>query len=509
MYTWRHPNRPSVVGRPFVGLASLLTVGAIVAVAPATSAYASGNPPVGNNDSASTVSTTPVQVNVLANDTDAESDALTVTNLSTTCTNGGTAVLNGDNTVTYTAPSAFTGTDTCTYTPNDGTADGNVTTVTITVNANSPPVGNNDSATTTSAQPVVVNVLANDTDVDGNTLTVTNLSQSQNGFVTLNGDQTVTYQSGNGYVGSDSFTYTPNDGTADGNVTTVTITVNVQPVLTAPNYTVVVTRNRTAVLDVASSATNPCGGQLTATIDKAPSLGTATVSGSTITYKAPSDVGYEHLTYTLHDACGATSHQATVLYKVRYGPNATTTVINASPHQANGGLSFTIINLMEGKTASTSAGPDDYRVCIVSPLPQVCKVRNDVPDGQLTTVSFTGYKENQTLHFTVALVGDPASSGSDVIGVRPVVKFTASIAKYAVKTGVHKGRAKVSLLNYWSGRSVLIYVRDGFGTLHKYSVAKERNVTVYVPTPRGHHKVTVYRYYSGTRHRVTYRYVIR
>lgn len=68
-------------------------------------------------------------------------------------------------------------------------------------------------------------MLSNDTDVDGDTLTVTNLTQPANGTATLNYDQTITYTPKSGFVGTDTFTYTANDGKVDSNVATVTITV--------------------------------------------------------------------------------------------------------------------------------------------------------------------------------------------------------------------------------------------------------------------------------------------
>ena len=83
------------------------------------------------NDSASTVFETTVSISVLANDTDAEGDALTVTSL-TQPANGSTA-LNPDNTVTYTPSTGFSGTDTFTYIANDGQLDSNIASVIVTV----------------------------------------------------------------------------------------------------------------------------------------------------------------------------------------------------------------------------------------------------------------------------------------------------------------------------------------------------------------------------------------
>jgi len=102
---------------------------------------------------------------------------------------------------------------------------------TVTVNGgggNQPPVAGDDSATTIVDTPVVINVVANDSDPDG-TIDVTSVvitgNPSQGGAVS-NGDGTVTYTPGPGYVGDDSFTYTVSDNQGvPSNEATVSITV--------------------------------------------------------------------------------------------------------------------------------------------------------------------------------------------------------------------------------------------------------------------------------------------
>ena len=70
-----------------------------------------------------------------------------------------------------------------------------------------------------------ISVLSNDTDDEGDTLSITNLTNPTHGTVTISGTDVV-YEPTVDYTGTDTFTYTPNDGTDDGNTTTVTITVN-------------------------------------------------------------------------------------------------------------------------------------------------------------------------------------------------------------------------------------------------------------------------------------------
>ncbi|HET7320722.1 MAG TPA: PKD domain-containing protein [Candidatus Saccharimonadales bacterium] len=288
---------------------------------------------------------------------------------------------------------------------------------------------------------------------------------------------------------------------------TVTVTVQEVPPPTAADFTVAVTVSRTTPpLDVTTQATNPCGGNLTVQITKAPSFGTASVSNNKIVYTAGDQVVQDHLVYAVTDDCGHGSNLATVHYNIRYAPIFGAVATAADAHRADGKVTVRVSNPSD-YSQSTGAGPDSYRVCITNT--GACQLLSGVPDGQSGSLTFTGFRENTRVYYTVAIVGDPARSGSIYVFRKTTVHFTASIAKYAVKSGKYKGMAKVGLLNWYSGSAVTIYVRDGNGAWHKYYVALEKNRTVYVPTPRGKHKVYVYRYYGGRKHLVTYRYVIR
>src|SRR6185503_10325872 len=170
--------------------------------------------PIARDDSAATNRGVAVTISVLANDTDANNDLLTVTSI--TQPSSGSAVLNPNGTITYTPASGFTGTITFTYAASDGRAQSNVATVTVQVllPPNSPPVAAYDGAITIRDTAVAIPVLANDTDADGQSLTVANLTQpaTGTGSVVLNGDGTVTYTPASGFVGTATFTYQASDG---------------------------------------------------------------------------------------------------------------------------------------------------------------------------------------------------------------------------------------------------------------------------------------------------------
>src|SRR5204863_460194 len=68
-------------------------------------------------------------------------------------------------------------------------------------------------------------VLGNDSDIDNDPLTATLVSGPAHGSLTLNADGSFTYTPDANYNGADSFTYTANDGTANSNVATVSLTL--------------------------------------------------------------------------------------------------------------------------------------------------------------------------------------------------------------------------------------------------------------------------------------------
>ena len=114
-----------------------------------------------------------------------------------------------------------------TYTISDGQGGTSTGNVNVTVTAvNDDPVANDDSATVNEDESVIVEVLTNDSDIDGDTISVDSFTQGASGTVTDNGDGTLTYAPNADFNGSDSFTYTISDGQGGANTATVNVTVN-------------------------------------------------------------------------------------------------------------------------------------------------------------------------------------------------------------------------------------------------------------------------------------------
>jgi VCBS repeat-containing protein len=180
--------------------------------------------PVAGDDGNTTDEDTPASGSVGANDTDVENNPLTFAKASDPA--DGSVAFNVDGSYTYTPNGNFCGSDSFTYRANDGKADSNVATVTIVVNCvNDAPAAADDANATDEDNPVTGSVGANDTDVENNPLTFAKASDPTDGTVTFTADGGYTYTPDGNFCGTDSFTYTANDGKANSNTATVTITV--------------------------------------------------------------------------------------------------------------------------------------------------------------------------------------------------------------------------------------------------------------------------------------------
>jgi outer membrane protein OmpA-like peptidoglycan-associated protein len=108
-------------------------------------------------------------------------------------------------------------------------------TSTPVIPTNVAPNANNDFGTVECSGPVTINVLGNDTDPDGDALSVVSFTQPANGTVTQSANGQLTYTSNGDYCGrDDSFTYTITDGNGHTSTATVGITVKEAIVVPAP-----------------------------------------------------------------------------------------------------------------------------------------------------------------------------------------------------------------------------------------------------------------------------------
>jgi hypothetical protein len=89
-----------------------------------------------------------------------------------------------------------------------------------------PPVARDDEATTDEGRVVDIAVLSNDSDPDGDVLRILSVARGANGWVLINGDETLRYQPNEGFTGRDGFVYTIADGRGGTATATVSVRVN-------------------------------------------------------------------------------------------------------------------------------------------------------------------------------------------------------------------------------------------------------------------------------------------
>ena len=162
--------------------------------------------------------------------------------------------------ITYTPNASFAGTDNFTFVANNGTTNGNLATVTISVTNPANPVTASKSLSVHTGVATAVALVATDADNDPLTFSIV----SSPGHGTLTGTPpNVTYTSA-AYAGTDSFTFKANDGVADSNIATVTITVTDQtPQVSLTATPTILIEGQSVAFN--SGATDPEGDTLTFT----------------------------------------------------------------------------------------------------------------------------------------------------------------------------------------------------------------------------------------------------
>ena len=266
--------------------------------------------PVANPDTANTDEDQAVTINALANDNDPDGDVLRIVSASA---NKGTITLT-NNQILYTPNANFNGQDTINYTIQDTSAATASSTVSVTVNAvNDGPIALNDQATTDEDSSVSIAVLANDSDIDGDTLTITG-ANAENGTVVINQDGSLTYTGKQDFNGTDTINYTIVDSLQAQAQAAVNVTIN--PVNDAPvaNPDIVQAQeDKAVVIAVLSNDTDVDGDNLTVTAATA-EKGTVTIlEDQTLSYQPEANFSGEALIqYTISDGVLSASSIATV-----------------------------------------------------------------------------------------------------------------------------------------------------------------------------------------------------
>ena len=355
------------------------------------------NPPVIRDDAATAMFNQSVTVNVLANDSDADGDVLSVVEVGTP--SHGSATLSG-NGVTYTPLTGYSGPDSFTYRASDGRGGEGVATVRITValQPNQDPIANNDTAATTGV-PIAINVLANDSDPDGDPLSLVSVTTPLNGGTAVINGNGVTYTPPGGFSGIDRFSYTISDGR--GGTASALVTINIsapanQPPVAVFDTFVLQASDTVLVLPVLVNDSDPDGDALTIISVTQPPVSGGTVAitdaGQTLTYSRQTTLPVT-FSYTISDGQGHTA-TAQVTVSAAGAPNQPPTAANDTVFLIDG-LVFNVL--------TNDGDPDGDPLTIIGLTQPIDTSGN--PDG---SVAITG--AGQTVTFTpIGTVNIPAT----------------------------------------------------------------------------------------------------
>jgi VCBS repeat-containing protein len=385
--------------------------------------------PVAANDSATVDEDRSVIVPVLANDTDPDGDPLTVVSASAA---NGTVTINADGTLTYVPRANFNGSDLISYTISDGQGGTASATVTVTIAAvNDVPVATNDGVTTPEDVPVRVAVLANDTDVDGDPLTVTNASAGQ-GTVVINADGTLTYTPRADFNGTDTISYTISDG--KGGTASATVAVTVTPVNDAP------------VVAAALAARDDLDGT---TVSVATAPGFSDVDSATFTYSAsglPAGLTIDAMTGVISGVIDRSASRSaggvyavTVTVADQAGASASQTfrwsVANPAPAAANDSVTVDEDGSVVVPVLANDADPDGDPLTVTAASAANGSVAINA-DGTLTYAPRANFNGSDLITYTISDGQGGTATATVAVTVRPVNDAPTTAATLPARSNV-------------------------------------------------------------------------
>jgi YVTN family beta-propeller protein/VCBS repeat-containing protein len=407
----------------------------------------------------------------------------------------GTVVLNPNGTFTYSpgtaAQSLDTGetlTDTFTYTVSDeaspwhlhglagffgGGGHASTATVTVTVTGvNDPPVAGDDEFTTPEDTPFTLpsatgDLMDNDTDVDGDPLTITANTDPANGTVIVSSDGSFVYTPDPDFNGTDTFTYTVSDGTL---TDTATVTINVTPANDANVAPVAsdtgegsVFEDSVGVGSLAPFASDADGDALTFSVVTNPTNGVLTLDpNGDVTYTPNADFnGADSFTYRVFDGT-AYSNVATASITV-IPVNDGAPVADNDTATLNEGQSVAI-NVLDGDTdpdGNTTIDPTSVQ--IVTPpangSTSIDPVTGEITylhDGSETTTDSFTYTVNDnfdttsnaaTVNITITPVNDAPVAGSPAFAVDSINEANGVVGGHVNVADPDSGTVTYSLAN--------------------------------------------------------------
>lgn len=392
-------------------------------------------PPVAGDDAYAIDEDTPLVVaagaGVLANDNDADGDPLTLSLLGGPA--HGSLTLNADGSFTYTPAANYAGADSFTYEIADGHGGTDGATVNLTVNAvNDTPVAAGNAYSVAEDGSLVVaaaGVLANDSDIDGDSLSAVLVTGPAHGALVLNANGGFTYTPTENYNGADSFVYRASDGVANSNAATVNLTitpVNDAPVATADAYATAedVPLSVAVLAGVLVNDSDIDGNPLTASLVGGPAHGSLALNadGSFVYTPAANYGGADSFTYQIADGQGGT---ATATVSLTVNP------VDDAPVAADDGYNVTENgNLVVGAAGvlanDSDADGDALTAALVAGPAHGALAFN--PDGSFSYAPDAGYSGADSFTYQASDGGLASNTATVNLAIAPVNSAPIAVA---------------------------------------------------------------------------------
>uniref|UniRef100_UPI001481E0D8 Ig-like domain-containing protein n=1 Tax=Vibrio harveyi TaxID=669 RepID=UPI001481E0D8 len=365
--------------------------------------------PVAVNDTVTTDEDTAVTIDVLGNDSDPENDQLTITNASVPAEQGTVAIVDGK--LVFTPAENFNGDATISYTISDGQLTDDAT-VAVTVNpVNDAPVAVNDTVSTDEDTAVTIDVLANDSDPENDTLTITAASvPAEQGTVTIV-DGKLEFTPAENFNGDATISYTISDGQLTDDAT-VAVTVN--PVNDAPvavDDTVTTDEDTAVTIDVLANDSDPENDQLTITNASVPAeQGTvAIVDGKLVFTPAENFNGDATISYTISD--GELSDDATVAVTVNPANDAPVAVNDAVSTDEDTAVTIDVL--------ANDSDPENDTLTITAASVPAEQGTVTIVDGKLVFTPAENFNGDATISYTIS-DGQLTDDATVAVTVNPV-----------------------------------------------------------------------------------------
>ncbi|WP_141347420.1 Ig-like domain-containing protein, partial [Vibrio inusitatus] len=268
--------------------------------------------PIAVDDSVGTDEDTPVTIDVLVNDTDIDGDDLTITDASVPADQGTVEIVDGK--LVFTPAKDFNGDATISYTITDGNKESSAEVSVAVAPQNDGPIAVDDSVATDEDTPVTIDVLSNDTDIDGDDLTITEASvPADQGTVEIV-DGKLVFTPAKDFNGDATISYTITDGDKE---SSAEVTVAVAPQNDGPvavDDSVATDEDTPVTIDVLANDTDIDGDKLTITEASVPAdQGTVEIVDGKLVFTPAKDFnGDATISYTITDGDKESSAEVAV-----------------------------------------------------------------------------------------------------------------------------------------------------------------------------------------------------